>query len=43
MNKKYVAPRMDIQRFDIEDRLTAGSEFGLSQMVNDPEYGWEEW
>lgn len=43
MIKKYEAPRLDIQQFEVADRLTMDVESTLSQTITDPEYGWEEW
>ncbi len=42
MNKKYEAPQLDIQYFDIKDRVTSDMEFTLSNTV-DEEFGTGPW
>lgn len=42
MNKKYEAPQLDIQHFNVADRLTMDVESNRSLPI-DPEYGWEKW
>ncbi len=43
MRKKYEVPELDIHHINLTDRLTSDVEVNISQMIDDPEYGWEEW
>lgn len=44
MNKKYEAPQLDVQYFNVIDIMTSdGSSNYSGNLPDEPEYGWGEW